>query len=139
LTARISVVFGSAVGAAGACYRPRRDEFAVLGPGTRRDLRRRLALAEDALRSLCEPYLITSSHGLAALPDEADEPTAALAVADLRLSELSGRPSRLPYLSPCPLELESHPGPRHPVRPIAGRRTTISADVLREVAAPTLP
>jgi GGDEF domain-containing protein len=91
---QVAGVFREKVGRFGTCYRPREDEFVALIDGRREHVDRLLAVAEDALRREGEAYLITSSFGVAQLPAEADDPIAALALADRRLTAASGRPPR---------------------------------------------
>jgi diguanylate cyclase (GGDEF)-like protein len=94
LIRRASAVFSTAIGAAGSCYRPREDEFVVLIDGTLDSLEPLLTAAARALRQEGEAFLITSSYGTAQLPDEADQPITALALADQRLGVITNRPPR---------------------------------------------
>jgi GGDEF domain-containing protein len=91
LIVQVSRVFRQKIGRVGTCYRPREDEFAALIDGRRDRVKPLLGAAEEALRREGEALLITSSFGVAQLPDEADDPIAALALADQRLGEASQR------------------------------------------------
>ena len=94
LIVHISAVFEGIVGPAGACYRSREDELVTLIDGPRVKAMPLLAVAEKALRREGESSLITASFGSAILPDEANEPIAALALADQRLGAVTNRGPR---------------------------------------------
>ncbi len=69
----------------GVAYRLGGDEFGVLAPGGRRDADGVVAAASAALSEAGRAFSIGSSSGAALVPGEADEPSAALGLADRRM------------------------------------------------------
>jgi GGDEF domain-containing protein len=80
------------VGPAGACYRPREDELAVIAARDAADL---VGKAAAALNVPGRYVAITCVAGTARLPDDTGDPVEALRLADQRLFAASpGRPPR---------------------------------------------
>jgi two-component system cell cycle response regulator len=80
------------VGGAGSAYRPGGDEFCVLlrGDVARADVH--IAAAVAALSAEGEGFSVRASHGIVAIPSEAQTPTVALRLADDRMyAEKGGR------------------------------------------------
>ena len=95
LIVRCAEKFKSLIEPDGVCYRPRRDEFCALIPGRIEDVSATLFEVEAELRSDEEFSLVTACFGAAALPDEADDPTGLLMIADQRISmRIRGRELR---------------------------------------------
>jgi diguanylate cyclase (GGDEF)-like protein len=82
----------AAVGSAGSAYRPGGDEFCVLlrGDVARADVH--IAAARAALSADGEGFAVSASHGVVAIPLEAQTPTIAMRLADDRMyAEKGGR------------------------------------------------
>jgi two-component system, cell cycle response regulator len=94
LLMHMSAVFRCAIGDRGLGYRPREDEFVALIDAPQDDANPLVAGTLTKLRLAGESYTITSSCGIALLPDEADDAILALTVADRRLEAITGRGSR---------------------------------------------
>jgi GGDEF domain-containing protein len=94
LLMHMSAAFRCAIGESGRCYRPREDEFVALVDGTQVTAHPILDATETTLRDAGADFLVTTSFGTSALPGEADEAIAALALADLRLQGITGRGPR---------------------------------------------
>jgi hypothetical protein len=78
-----------ATGPSGFYYRPRRDELCGLIEGSLRDVERALLAASTALNERLERRGLSLGFGAAVLPDEADDPIGALALADSRIARVS--------------------------------------------------
>jgi GGDEF domain-containing protein len=85
LLVRLASEFGRVVKPHGTCYRSRRDEFCALVQLPPEIAATTLEAAASALREEGEQSLITTSFGVARLPDEADDPLEALMAADRHL------------------------------------------------------
>jgi hypothetical protein len=79
-----------AVGTAAALYETRRGEFCALFDGPLVVVRSFLVTVPAELDEDAQQYEVRSSLGIAVLPNEATDPTYALALADRRLRALSG-------------------------------------------------
>jgi GGDEF domain-containing protein len=86
LNRHLAEEFAGIVGAAGRCYRTRQDELCVLFPRPLEAVTSILAAASIALRREGGMFNVTTSFGVALLPEEAAEPVAALIVADKNLA-----------------------------------------------------
>ena len=92
LLSRLGDTLAAALRGRGEAYRMGGDEFCVLAEGvTAMDELSRYSA--KALATSGDGFSITAAHGAVALPAEADEPTAALALADARMygNKHSGR------------------------------------------------
>ena len=78
-----------ASGPSGFYYRPRKDELCGLIEGPLRDVERALLAASTALNERLERRGLSLGFGAAVLPDEADDPIGALALADSRVARVS--------------------------------------------------
>jgi two-component system cell cycle response regulator len=87
LLAELATQLAAAVGSAGQAYRLGGDEFCVLLGGDPRSLDETLPQLDAALCSERDGLRICSSRGLALLPQEASDVSAALALADRRMYE----------------------------------------------------
>jgi two-component system cell cycle response regulator len=87
LLAQLAGRLAAAVGPAGAAYRLGGDEFCVLLRGDPRSLDELLPQLEAALAVEHSGLLIRGSYGIALLPQEASEVSAALSLADRRMYE----------------------------------------------------
>jgi GGDEF domain-containing protein len=85
LIVRLAEQFARIVEADGRCYRPRQDEFCTLVDLPIGSVATMLAAVAASLGEEGESFLITTSFGVALLPDEAGEPIEALMVADQNL------------------------------------------------------
>lgn len=86
--------FGRAI-QPGACYRPRQDEFCALISQPIDTAMATLVEAEHAIRGAAGRSVIVPCFAVAVLPDEADDPTELLMLADQRLFQrLASRPPR---------------------------------------------
>ena len=94
LLVRLAVRLAAAVEADGEAYRLGGDEFCVLAPGSVEDADELRARAMAALAEDGEGFSIRSSCGVVAIPDEAETPSEALRIADVRMyEEKNTRPS----------------------------------------------
>jgi two-component system, cell cycle response regulator len=75
----------AARGAGGTAYRMGGDEFCLLLPSTGAAAEAAVRNAHEALVERSERFVVTSSYGVVALPDEADTPSDALRRADHRM------------------------------------------------------
>ncbi len=82
------------VSSAGSCYRPRKDEFALLCDAGDPSLQPLLERAIAALREPGRPAPLNAAFGSVLVPDEASDPIAALRLADERLT--AAQPGRAP-------------------------------------------
>jgi GGDEF domain-containing protein len=135
LLAELSARLEHALGRAGACYRPREDEFALLCDASHPDLD---SLLDRAVAALCDggsPVSVTAAFGRVVVPAEASDPIAALRLADTRLA--AAQPGREPreqrrHLRPvAPGDLP--PGPEGEVAPI-GPLAAMHAEMLEASA-----
>jgi diguanylate cyclase (GGDEF)-like protein len=94
LLRRMGSSLRSAVAGQGTAYRLGGDEFCVLAPLTAGRVDSIVAAAGAALAEDGEGFSITASHGRALIPHEANEPVAALRLADRRLYAEKGRSTR---------------------------------------------
>jgi GGDEF domain-containing protein len=94
LLVKLAARLAEALGAASSCYRPRQDEFAALVPTPIAGVSEVLDRAVGALRERAASVAVSAAWGAAMLPDEADDPTAALTVADTRLASNAPRRKR---------------------------------------------
>jgi hypothetical protein len=78
-----------ASGPSGFYYRPRKDELCGLIEGSVRDVERALLAASTALNERLLRKGLSLGFGAAVLPDEADDPIGALALADSRVARVS--------------------------------------------------
>ena len=85
LLARIGARLRAATGERGVAYRLGGDEFCVLLQGRVSRGDRLIAAAAEALFERGTAFAVTSSIGIAVLPEEAPSPSAALALADERM------------------------------------------------------
>jgi GGDEF domain-containing protein len=83
--------FEEVAGAAGACYRPRHDEFAFLCDADRPEIESLLELALAALSEGSRELPLTAALGSVLVPAEAGSPIEALALADERLAAAQPR------------------------------------------------
>ena len=90
LLERLGTRLGKALGGFHSLYEPRRGEFCGLFEGGLAAVRSLLVTVPVELDDEVRPLPIRSSLGIAVLPDEATDPTYALALADRRLRALSG-------------------------------------------------
>jgi hypothetical protein len=90
LVERLGKRLGQALGGFHSVYEPRRGEFCGLFEGGLAAVRSLLVTIPVELDAEVRPLPIRSSLGIAVLPDEATDPTYALALADRRLRALSG-------------------------------------------------
>lgn len=81
---RLAQEFARFVEPAGACYAPRRHEFAAMFHLPWPKVETVLAAAAIAVRREGAIFSISTTFGIAHLPDDADTPIAALMVADQR-------------------------------------------------------
>ena len=94
LLAKLAARLGDALGPASSCFRPRRDEFVALVPTPIAGVAEVLDRAVVALRERAASVAVSAAWGAAMLPDEADDPIAALTVADTRLASNAPRRKR---------------------------------------------
>jgi two-component system, cell cycle response regulator len=94
LIVTLSTLFRTAIEQTGTGYRPREDELVTLLDAPQDAAEPILAGIVTNLRRAGKEFLITTSYGAALLPDEAEEPIGALAVADRRLQAITGRGPR---------------------------------------------
>ena len=94
LLVKLAARLADALGAASRCYRPRQDEFAALVPTPIAGVTEVLDRAAAALRERTASVAVSAAWGAAMLPDEADDPIAALTVADTRLASNAPRRKR---------------------------------------------
>jgi diguanylate cyclase (GGDEF)-like protein len=95
LLIRLGQALAAAAPEPARAYRLGGDEFCILAPATGLDLERFLTRVEGALCERGEGFSITSSYGVAMLPEESSERDEALQLADQRMyqQKTSGRPS----------------------------------------------
>lgn len=94
LLAELASRLEQSVTPAGSWYRPREDEFALLGDAGDPALE---PLLDHAVAALCRPgrpVPVTAAFGSVVVPDEASDPIAALRLADERLT--ASQPGRQP-------------------------------------------
>lgn len=94
LLVKLAARLREALGPGGRCFRPRRDEFAALVETRIEGAATVLDSAVAALRERAAPVAVAASWGAAMLPDEADDPVAAVALADERLASNAPRRRR---------------------------------------------
>jgi GGDEF domain-containing protein len=85
LIVRLAEQFARLVPEGAICYRSRDDEFGVLLSTPVDEVSAMLDATAGALRDEGHSFLITAAFGAALLPDEAEDPTEALMLADERL------------------------------------------------------
>jgi two-component system, cell cycle response regulator len=90
LLVRLAARLADAVGAGGHAYRLGGDEFCVLVTPDRDGVDTLLASCSAALHERGEGFEVTSSFGVVSLPEEADNPTHALQLADRRMYARKG-------------------------------------------------
>lgn len=94
LLVKLAARLAEALGSQGVCFRPRYDEFSALIE-TRIDAATPLLdAAVIALRERATSGAVTAAWGAAMLPEEADDPILALALADRRLASNAPRRRR---------------------------------------------
>jgi diguanylate cyclase (GGDEF)-like protein len=85
LLARLGAKLAAAVGPYGEAYRLGGDEFCAVVTAEPHELERVLDAAATALRDSGEGFVVESSYGAVAVPQEADSPALALQIADQRM------------------------------------------------------
>ena len=100
LIVKLAARLSEALAPHGACYRPRRDEFAAVIEATAETASPMLEAAVAGLRERATPVAVVSAWGLAALPGEAEDPLSAFALADSRLAAGPARRPRERRIAP---------------------------------------
>ena len=96
LLVRLAAALSAAVAAKGSAYRLGGDEFCVLLDGRYPPHDQLIASARSALTERGGGFDVTTSVGVALMPDEAGTPDAALRLADERMYADKGRTQRTP-------------------------------------------
>jgi two-component system cell cycle response regulator len=128
LLVRLAGALSTAVAAQGAAYRLGGDEFCVLLDGRYPPHDQLIASARSALTERGAGFDVTTSVGVALMPDEAGTPDAALRLADERMYADKGRTQRTPARDVLiQLLAERTPGLRDHVSSVASMTAGVAA------------
>jgi GGDEF domain-containing protein len=94
LLVKLGARLADALGSGATCFRPRQDEFAALVAVPIEAVSEVLDGAVAALRERAASVAVSAAWGAAMLPDEANDPVAALKLADARLASNAPRRKR---------------------------------------------
>ncbi len=128
LLVRLAAALSAAVTAKGAAYRLGGDEFCVLLDGRYPPHDQLIASTRSALTERGGGFDVTTSVGVALMPDEAGTPDAALRLADERMYADKGRTQRTPARDVLiQLLTERTPGLRDHVSSVAAMTAGVAA------------
>ena len=132
LLARLGTTLDDSFGAAATTYRMGGDEFCVLAPAPE-DVDAFTRRCAEALSTHGDGFSITAAHGVVSIPQEATEPSRALAIADARMyrDKNAGRPPAAKQSAGVLIAVieERAPGLAHHVNAVAALACAIGLEL----------